>query len=508
MKSRTHRYLAGLGSAWIATAVGAIAGLWLTPFSLRFLSREQFAVFTLAGDVLGWLAVLDLGITAAFIVLAARERKAPNPERLSQLASTAFVAQNYITLGALGVGALLIWLIPPLLSIEAGLLREARELLAILLVGVAVTMLSKTFSALLIASQQSYVDNLLRVATVLLRTAFVALLLVKGVGLAALGLGNLFATLVTTGFAVWRVRRTLPMVRIERGRVSSGILRELLRPAGWTCLSTASALIIRSVDRLVAAGTLSLASVTTLLLTSRLFGLSSEILMQVPSTALPMLAETHGRNDPRQNLQTYHAVLNVSTVAAVLSAGALWAGNAAFVTAWVGAENYGGVWVDVLLALNLICFCFLWPHRAVLAASMVIRPIAFARLAEGVVAGFLCWGLGRQAGLTGLVLGRLLAPLVTSIPYMSLATARFLGRSPARFLWEEALELARPIALVVPVALAGRYLADRIGGFPGAILGMAAVGLVAGGGLLTFGVRAEVRSRILNQVRGWRARPV
>ena len=50
--SRTGNYLKGLASGYLATLATILVGLWLTPFTLRFLDREQYAIFTLASDVL------------------------------------------------------------------------------------------------------------------------------------------------------------------------------------------------------------------------------------------------------------------------------------------------------------------------------------------------------------------------------------------------------------------------------------------------------------------------
>lgn len=43
--SRTRNYLAGLLTGYTVTFVTVAVGLWLTSFTLRFLDREEYAIF-------------------------------------------------------------------------------------------------------------------------------------------------------------------------------------------------------------------------------------------------------------------------------------------------------------------------------------------------------------------------------------------------------------------------------------------------------------------------------
>lgn len=46
--SRTRNYLAGLLTGYAATLLTVAVGLWLTPFTLRFLDREEYAIIALS----------------------------------------------------------------------------------------------------------------------------------------------------------------------------------------------------------------------------------------------------------------------------------------------------------------------------------------------------------------------------------------------------------------------------------------------------------------------------
>ena len=63
--SRTRNYVKGLASGYVVTLATIGVKLWLTPFVLRYLDREEFAVFLLAGDVL-FMYIFDLQAVSSF----------------------------------------------------------------------------------------------------------------------------------------------------------------------------------------------------------------------------------------------------------------------------------------------------------------------------------------------------------------------------------------------------------------------------------------------------------
>ncbi|MFZ5501006.1 MAG: hypothetical protein ACOY58_03730, partial [Candidatus Micrarchaeota archaeon] len=93
---RTKRYLQGLGTGYLATFLTIVVGLWLTPYTLNYLSREEFAIFTLASDVLTWFTLADLGLASSLRVRVAQLTGVSEERRMSEMASTAFYTELFI----------------------------------------------------------------------------------------------------------------------------------------------------------------------------------------------------------------------------------------------------------------------------------------------------------------------------------------------------------------------------------------------------------------------------
>src|SRR5713101_6058139 len=62
--SRTRRILGGASLGYLHQAAIILLGLWLTPFLLRRVGQHEYGLWLVAGQLLGYLALLDLGVLA------------------------------------------------------------------------------------------------------------------------------------------------------------------------------------------------------------------------------------------------------------------------------------------------------------------------------------------------------------------------------------------------------------------------------------------------------------
>jgi O-antigen/teichoic acid export membrane protein len=344
----------GLATGYAATLATIMVGLWLTPFTLRFLDRQEYGIFALASDLLMWLGLLDIGITAGLGVQAAQLSGRPDSERLNRLASTAFFTQNLIVLVVLIVGGAIAVGFPHFFPVRQDLQHTTSMLMAVLVLSSAIGFSTKTFSALLVANQQIHIDNLLRLALVVIRTVLTVVFLKKGWGLYSLAVASLAATLITSMMAVWRTYRLLPGLQIRWVLASWDVLKSLGSLGIWFSLGGVAGIVITSLDRVVAAKLISVETVTTLSLTGRVYALFAGLLDQITNTARPMLGQMLGQQKTAEAQRVYRHLFKLSTGIAVIAAFSLWAGNEPFVTRWVGAQNFGGPMLSMALALNLI----------------------------------------------------------------------------------------------------------------------------------------------------------
>lgn len=470
-RSRSFNYLAGLSTGSVRMFVHVLVGVFLTPFTLRFLDRQEYAVFGLTLEVLTWLTLLDVGISAGLRIQAARLTGTPDPERLNRMASTAFFAQNIVVLLVLVTGFSLALAFPHFFPVRDNLRHDATMLMALSVLGAGISIGSQTFSALLIANQQMHIDNLLGLLLIVIRTVLTVVLLKMGAGVFSLAIAHLVSRVVTVVMAVIRTYRLLPDLQIRYRLASWQMFKQIGGLGIWFSLGGMAGIVIHSLDSTVTAKVVSVESVTSFLLTGRFYELLSGLVWLISENARPMLGQTLGQGKMDEGLRTYRQLFALSAGLAVVAALSVWTGNACFISKWVGAVNYAGKWVDLAMAFAVITALWVMPNRVVLSANLEVRLQCMVRVLEGAVNLGLSILLAKRYGLVGVMLGTVFASLVTSVWMLPFLTARMFKRPFIRFVWDDAVKVLVLVLFLFPVALISRSVAVDIGGYIGAAAG-------------------------------------
>ena len=494
---RLRNYVAGLGTGSFRMILQVFVGLWLTPFILHYLDRQEFAIFTLALETLNWLTLLDIGVTAGLRVQAARFNNRAEQDRTNRLASTAFYTQNLVVLAVLGVGFGLAFFFPHFFPIRPDLQQEARIVMALCVLGVAVTVATQTFSAVLVANQQMHVDNLIGVLLIVIRTVLIVVFLKLGFGLVSLAIAHVAARCTTATLAYLRVFRLLPDLRISFKLASWTDFRQMGSVGIWLSLAGLAGIAIDSLANIVAAKVISMEAVTSLVLTSRLYELAGSFVWLLSEMARPMLGELMGENKMEKGLVAYRYIFALSAGMATVAAFAVWAGNACFISSWVGPANYGGGSVDTAIATATIIHLWILPNNVVLSANLWVRRPCLVRIGEGAVSVGLATWLGHRYGLFGVAGATVIAAALTSFWVLPYFTSRMFDRSFWRFLRSDAVRVITLILCIFPFAFLARNVALDISGFAGAAVGACITGLV---GVVLFWflmLDKQIRSRIV-----------
>lgn len=477
-KSRFQNYLAGLSTGAVRMLIQVLVGIWLTPFTLRYLDRQEFAIFSIAFDLLTWLSLLDIGITSGLRIQAARMTGQSEQEKINRLASTAFLAQNVIMIATLIAGVGLAFAFPHFFPVRADLRHDATLLVIICVLGAALQLGYQTFSALLVANQQVHVDNLLGLLLIVIRTVVTVVLLKAGWGVYSLAVAHLASKATTGIFAVFRTYRLLPGLQIKYRLASWNVFRQISSLGIWMSLGGLALIIIHSMSNILTAKVVSVDAVTSLVLTGRFYDLVGSFVWLVSANASPMLGQMLGQNKMKESFAAFRHLFALSSGLAVVGALTVWSGNASFISQWVGPVNYGGKWVDLSLAVAMILTNWLTPSHELLSANLSARVPSLVRFLEGAInLGLAIW-LGKLFGLEGIILGMVIAGALTSFWIYPLLTVRMFGCSAWRFWREDALRVFILFALLLPVASLARGFANEISGYFGAAAGAAMTGSV------------------------------
>jgi O-antigen/teichoic acid export membrane protein len=473
-----RNYLAAVITGQLSKLAAVGVGLWLTPYVLQFLDREAYGVFALAMSVITWMNLADLGTSAGLQAHLAQISPNATAEEQSRYLSSTFFAQLAAAVIILVLGGTAAVGFPYFFYVSEDLRGPTLTLFACLTLAAAVRQATRGYEAVLAAHQRFHWNHAMQMLSVGLRAGCIVLLVSSGWGLISLGIGHLIAVAAVAALSVVLVRRLLPGFVVRPSLISREALRKVGRSGVWFSLGGLAGVLISGLDRAVAAKLISLQAVTVLYLSSRLYDLAEGLLSTVADSARPVIGRLLGQGSRTDALRIYRRVQRSTLLLSVIAALAIWAGNRAFITAWVGAELYGGAALDAALALALLAKMISLPSRAALAAGLVVKPQTLVRLAEGALNLALSICLAGIIGLAGIVLATSIAAAATSAWRLPRLAGRMFQAdcpsAPSRW------RLGAFVVFLVVSASLGRLIAGAIGGYAGAGL---AIGMTLAVGL-------------------------
>ncbi len=508
---RGRRYLAHLGAAGLVRLLSVGLSLGLTPFVLNQLGPEAYGVYGLALSAIVWIGAADFGIGAGLNVRLARASARIEAAKLGRMTSSALAAQLLLATVVLAGGLLFARLLPGFIDLPAQLVAPSGRLVVWLAAGSALSIAAHPFAMTLLAHQLGAVEQICRGVRIVVRWTVMTALLLSGWGLEALGLAHLIAAVVSSALVVALAFRRIPELGLRWTDVRFSEITATARLGVWQSIGAAAGLLIAGTDRILAGKLVSLEAVAVLALSGALFVFAEGFLTQVVDSARPSLAQSLGAGLTEQAAVAYRRLMSAAVGLTLPACAALWSANGAFIGAWIGPGNYGGAYLDVLFAANLLLAMWALPHRAVLTAAASPRKASLIRLAEGVANLVLSITLGLIYGLPGIVGATALAACVSAWTLHRLASEK-LGQTTASYR-PLLTRFGVQLALLIPAAAAGRQIASQIGGFSGAGVAAGLVGVVGLGVFWALVADSETRLQVRSllpqpTVGAWHAKPV
>lgn len=446
--SRTQRFLSGLRLGYAYQALVTLTGLWLTPFLLQRVGQHDYGLWLVGAQMMSFLMLADCGLIALLpretAYATGRAGSSAAARELPQLLGMTMRLMLWQTPAVL-LGAVALWYWLPL---EWAALE--RPLALALLIFVAIFPL-RPLHAMLQGLQDLAFLGRVQLAVWLLATALTVGLVWAGWGSAALALGWAVTQALPVACYWLRLRRRFPHVWPAHWPALTGAAaRDQLQRSLWVQALQVAQTLLHGSDLIIIGYLLGPSAVVLYACSSRLISVLYNQPQALMVMAGPGLSEMKmGAAQPR--------LFQVTTA---LMQAILWASgavicvvlvvNRGFVGWWVGAEQYGGVWLNVLLLANMLL-----RHWNVVALCTVFciggeRQAAVTMLLDGLLSvGAAVSGVW-LLGPIGAPLGSLLGVCAISLPRNLAALARESGRSVAalsaplwpwcwRFCWLAAL---------------------------------------------------------------------
>ena len=409
----------------------------MVPFTLKYLTLAEYGIFAIAGDILLWLGLLQLGTGATLSSRAAQLIGKGDTDHLSALTSTAFILQVIAAGLTVVIGGFVSLTVDDWFQVSEPV-DGLKIVFFMLVLGASVRVSSQVFNALLIANKQIHVDNMLGIGLFLFRTILTIAFLLAGMKLMALAWSALITTVVISCIAYWRVRKQMPEVEISMHHFDRGHVKDLLGNGIWFTIGGLAGIFIFSLDRFMVGRYVSLEAVAAFIITGKLYFIAEKIHGQIFNVMRPYFGQLHGQANKKKLSELYHAAFSGSCLLSVFMATCVYLINQWFIGWWVGPELYLGTTVSFLFALNFVLQSSVLPNRILSASALFKMPQQnIARIIEGALNLVLTILLVSKLGIQGVLLGSVIATVLCSTVMLNLIARSYFTSSTSKWrsLW-------------------------------------------------------------------------
>jgi len=384
MNSDFKIFIKGITSGYTFMIFSLIVGLWMVPFTLKYLAKPEYAVYAIATDLLGWLSLANLGLTSTFNSKAGQFLGAKNYDELNRYFNTAFFSQFFSSFLILFLGLSVI-IFPDYFLDPTNEVAGFKYVVFILILNYAISYSLQPLSLLLVANKQIHIDNYLKFGLLFIKTVLLIIFLTQGFKLLSVALSNIISTLIISIITYVRVRKTFPDLFLKISLWSKDIFKFLISNGFWFSIGGIAGLLIFRMDSYLIGKYISLATVANFVITIKLYQIADTFHQQFLNTTRPYFAQTYGENNMQKLKKMYNLIYYLGFLSAFVLFLSVFFINKWFIGWWVGNEFYLGDTFNILLCVNFIIQAMVLPNRILLATSLYkIKQHNITRILEGI----------------------------------------------------------------------------------------------------------------------------
>jgi O-antigen/teichoic acid export membrane protein len=507
-----RRLLQALASSYLSLAAASVYTLVSVPLALHFLSRAEFGLWALMAQVSGYLALVDMGMsasTARFLI----EHK-DHPERgeygsVLQTGQLVLFVQGMIVVVA---GSVLSPLLAEVLGIPPALRHSFVVLTCWQSALLGATLATKTLNHLLYAHQRLDMVNYSQPLGFVVMTVALWVALRNGSGVFSVIWANAAGWLVgTTILIIACVKLHLFPPRGAWGRASVARFKELFGfGKDMFLISLGEQLISASQTILISRG-LGLEMVAAWSIGTKVFSMVWLVTRRILDFSVPPLAEMLVRKEYTLLRERFRAVTVVSALIGSLAAVLIAACNTPFVFVWTHGKITWTTGKDILLGAWLIALAVRHCHISLVGVTKDIRFMRFIFIVEGLIFVVIASVAERWAGLAGLIGSSVACTVGISGLFGMWRSSEYFGISLWEVAWNWLKPLRRALLALVPLTVAVCWLTEPLTEWArvllrGILLGSLGICLILRYGLPTE-LKRELAQRLPNSIGGW-MRPV
>lgn len=461
-----------------------VVGVFSVPLALRFLTNEEFGLWSVVGQSLGYLLLLDFGVSWSASRMLVGPLREGNKEELSSWWTVIVIVLCCQGLLVAGLGFAATDYIINFFKLSKELIPAAEILWGGMILINAIQLPFRAYTGILYCQDRWYVMHLISILTSWINLIAFAALLLAGY--------RTSAYLVASGLSIGAnallmhhmVRRSGTRLRLSMKSFDFEKLRILFRYSSGLFLLALAAQITFMTQSIIIGKVVGLEAVAAFVVSSKSLAVVMQLVKRAFESFSPRWMQLYVSGDKQEIWNQWRRLMAWLLPAGMIGALGILIFNRSFSMLYGGAENHVNRLFDLLLAAGLVAQIFINFTSFVFPISARIKGWCLAGLGDAVIQVVLGILFTRWYGSPGLLIGTLLGPLLVSVPYLVLKAPGELGISRRAM----ASEVARTYGLTLAALAACFFVlntpaATPAGWWPSNIeiilgLGLAVLGVI------------------------------
>jgi len=398
----------------VGYAASILVSFFLMPFLVHSLGDRVYGYWALAGAILGYYGILDLGIVSAVQYHVAKALGEENPESANRVISTSFC-----TFGAIGLVVLLasgaIALGAGRFIAEATEARLFRSVFLIVGIGFAVGFPGRAFIGAISAHLRWDLISGVGLIITVLRTILIVLGIKAGYGIILLASATVIADIVTYALYYAILRNIQAEFRLSLALASWRTLKEVVQYSAYTLITKVSDQLRFYVNTLIVSAFVSVVAVTHYAIASRLALSFLDLMIAVMGMLAPWFSLLLGVRDYAGIRRVLAFGTKISVASSTMIACSLVLYGRGFIHAWMGASYVDAYWPLVLLVVSIFFDVAQLPSVSYMFGVSRHRFLAYQTLGEGLANAALSLALVRAYGLIGVAVGAAIPMIICKL---------------------------------------------------------------------------------------------
>lgn len=400
----------------------------LTPYIVHELGNEAYGILALVWSVVGYFALLDLGMENAVVKYVAEHNGRGEIDETNRVVGVALLV--FIVVGVVG-GLVILALASPLstswLKVPPALERPAYLAFCLAGAGFLFTMVVRLFTAIPNGLNRYDITSLVNVAMGALTTLGTALLLYLERGLVEVVALNTLLPVATIFLYRIIIKRVFPEIRVSPSKGFSTFKR-ILHFGMYNMMSRIAYIVVHQVDRLVIGALLGVGLVTYYVVPFTIVGRITALTNRIAVVIFPAVSELHGQADSTKIADLYLTSSRIIFVVGSALCIPLLVFGPRLLSLWMGAD-FGEVAGNVMVLTTLGTYINIFTNVPTFVADGLGRPrvSGIAAVSTAIIFLVLLFPMANGFGITGVAASYLLSSAVVMPVFVTYVNRHLVG---------------------------------------------------------------------------------